>query len=99
MQMFTCVVAGHASDEFSRLVEPLLADQLRLAVLWHRTAQADVHAMDPQCPIIGRTGDTMRVLEHANGRDFAALLERLPRLARHVLLESNRVPYFGGAIF
>lgn len=41
----------------------------------------------------------MRVLENADTRDLPALLVRLPRLARHILLEAHAVPHFDRTIF
>lgn len=54
--------------------------------------------MNPQRPIIRRARNAMRMLENAHARDPPALLERLPRPTRHVLLQPNRVPDLDRAI-
>lgn len=40
----------------------------------------------------------MRILDDADARDLAALLESLSRATRHVLLEADRVPNLDGAV-
>ena len=68
------------------------------SVLGHRPRKADVDSMNPQRPGIRRARNAMRMLEDAHARDLAALLERLPRPTRHVLLQPNRVPDLDRAV-
>lgn len=70
----------------------LLPNELLLAVLGHRPREADVDSVDPEGAVVGSAGDAMRVLDNAHARDPPALLEGLSRPARHVLLETDRVP-------
>lgn len=94
----TSVVASNTGNEVARLLGVLLSNELLLAILGHRPREADVDSMDPESAVVGGASDAMRVLDNAHSRDFAALLEGLPRPARHVLLEADRVPDLDGAV-
>ena len=95
MKRRTCVVVRHACDILARMIDAMLANDLKFIVLGQCPTWTHMDFDDMQTTIFCSTREAVNTLQDANTFDSSVVLAiRVPRLAGDISFQPCRIPYF-----